>query len=303
MNKYKLGFVILHYHVIDETIRCVESIISQIDTKNYSIVIVDNASTNGTGKELKEKYRDNKKVHVLLNDKNLGFSKGNNVGFKYAKEKLKCDFICMTNNDTEIIQNNFFETILKEYEKSNFAVLGPEIHLLDGTIFNYRKRLFTLEEIETEKKRMHKNLFLNYTFIESIILSLKSGIKKLIRWDKIKEKNPKEEKLDGRLENVWLHGCCLIFSPIYINIFDGLEEKTFFYGEESFLFIRLLRNNMKNVYCPDVKIFHAEKASTSAVTGKNYKKRRFVYQSHLNSLHLLKEDYLKDLESIRNYIF
>ena len=66
MKNKKIVFLILHYYTIDDTIKCVNSIKSNIDADNYEIVIVDNASPNDTGKELEELYKDNDKIHVLI---------------------------------------------------------------------------------------------------------------------------------------------------------------------------------------------------------------------------------------------
>ena len=53
---------------------CVASIDNNIDTEKYHIVIVDNASPNGSGKELEEYYEHSEKVTVLLSEENLGFA-------------------------------------------------------------------------------------------------------------------------------------------------------------------------------------------------------------------------------------
>lgn len=299
----KIGFVILHYQVINETIACIESILNLLDTDNFHIVVVDNGSSNNSGKELEQKYRDNEKVKVIITGKNNGFSGGNNIGFLYIKQECHCDFVVLTNNDTELIQNDFFHQILAEYKKSHFAVLGPEIILLDNTICSYPKRILKLEEIKHDRKRVKRLIFKNKFFIESFILSVKKYIMKLINWDKIRHNFREAPKIDGRMENVRLHGCCLVFSPEYIEKFDGLDNRTFFYGEEDVLFVRLMRNHMKSVYQPLVKIKHHEQAATSELMEKDYKKRRFTYEQHINTLQMLEDLYNEDIESLREYIF
>ena len=69
-KKYSLGFVVLHYIAIEDTIECINSIINHIDTDNYEIVVVDNASPNNTGNDLLKKYKNHEKVSVILNNKN-----------------------------------------------------------------------------------------------------------------------------------------------------------------------------------------------------------------------------------------
>ena len=130
----KIVFVILHYNAIQETENCVESIEKKIDKKNYHIVIIDNASPNNSGSELKRKFCDKDNVTVILNKENLGFARGNNIGYRYAVNVLKADFICIMNNDTLIEQNDFFEVICDEYKKSNYGIMGPKIYLNEGRV-------------------------------------------------------------------------------------------------------------------------------------------------------------------------
>lgn len=302
MKEFKLVFVILHYQVVEETKACVSSIINRIDTTNYEIVIVDNGSPNQSGKLLQQEYAKEDRVIVLLAGGNLGFSAGNNIGFAYAKNNLHADFICMTNNDTEIMQDDFMNMIVEEYKESNFAVLGPEIMLEDGSICAYPKQVLKLNEIEKDRERVKKLLWKNKWFIESVHLFLYKYISKVIRWNRIRHRFREVPSIESRQENVRLHGCCMVFSPVYINAFDGLDVRTHFYGEEDILFVRIIRNHMKSVYQPKLKIFHHEEAATSDRMGKSYKKRRFIYETHLETLEMLEKMYQEDIESIKDYI-
>ena len=213
---YKLGFVILQYMNKKETIKCVQSIIERIDNKNYEIVVVDNGSSNNVGVEIKEKYKKNNKVHVILNDKNLGFSGGNNIGFEYAKNKLKCDFIVMTNNDTYLVQDDFFEKILKEYKESKFAVLGPKILLPNNKVYYFEGKLRKIHDIKKINFKLYIKLLVNYLYLHNFIMKNN----KVVINDNI--------KLNEKRYDVMLHGCCLIFSPEYIKLFNRNRAKNFF---------------------------------------------------------------------------
>ena len=104
------AYLVLHYKNADVTEQCIQSLLSN-DMEDSCIVIVDNASPNGSGKELEEYYEHSEKVTVLLSEENLGFAKGNNIGYQYCVQKLKSDFVCALNNDTLLIQKNFFSLI------------------------------------------------------------------------------------------------------------------------------------------------------------------------------------------------
>ncbi|OCN05576.1 hypothetical protein A4S06_08400 [Erysipelotrichaceae bacterium MTC7] len=301
-NGYSFGFVILHYQVEKVTIDCVASILNRVDSDNYQIVIVDNASPNKSGIALKKYYEDHKNIHVLMLEEGLGFSGGNNKGFKYAKYELHCDFIVMLNNDTLIIQDDFIKQIVDEYKQSQFAVLGPEIHLPNGKVDVYPFQILKLAELDKDRERIHALLKKNKSGIESIELNTKHAIMKLIRWESWRHKLREDKPVPVRQEMVRLHGCCLIFSPVYVKAFDGLDNRTMFYGEEDILFVRLIRNHMLSVYQPKVKIMHMEQVSTGSKMKTAAKKRRYVYETHLETLDMLEALYHEDLDSLKGYI-
>ena len=83
MQKKKIVYLILHYLTYDETIKCVDSIKSYNKNNDYEIVIVDNGSNNRTGERLLNDYKKEKNVHIIISKENLGFARGNNLGFKY----------------------------------------------------------------------------------------------------------------------------------------------------------------------------------------------------------------------------
>lgn len=276
----KVVYVILHYYTIEDTIKCVESILSREKNNNYEIVIVDNNSPNKTGIELKNKYISYDKIHVLINNKNLGFSAGNNIGFKYAKYELKADYIVLLNNDTYLLQDNFAQYIIDDFRKYNYAVLGPKIHTKDKICGPLWDKPFTRDSLKKELCKLRIKLFAQYFNI-----SLRKFWKKNI--EEIKEYTEIQE-------NVIIHGCFLIFSPVYVDKFDGLLEKTFFYGEEIILYNRLKRNNMKILFDPQLEIFHNEFSSTNIGT-KNNRQREIKRMSRLiKAFEIIVKDWDKD---------
>lgn len=278
-------FVILHYINIKDTIECIYSIKKNIKYENLKIVVVDNNSPNNTGKELSELFNYDDKVTVLENKKNLGFAQGNNVGFKYAKEKLKADFICLINNDTIIEQEDFIDICIDMYENKGYHIIGPDIvSLVDG----YHQS--PLREDTMEYKRLIKtfivvisHLLINYAMLEDIIRKIKIYIKRVLD---IKHKSNTRNCSDYNKpkEAVILHGACLIFSPKYVYRFSGICKDTFMYGEEEILFYLCKKLEFKYIYTPEIKIFHKEGSSTkTALDNTDYKKSRFYYSNKLKS--------------------
>lgn len=287
---YNHSFVILHYNSINDTIECVESIKCNLKDKDYSIIIVDNASTNDSGSELVEKYKDSSNIYVILNKDNLGFAKGNNLGFKMAKNEFNSNFIMLINNDTVINQNDFLDRIEEIYEESEFYVLGPDIITSDKIHQNPQKMNgYTKKGVIKQILRYSCLLILNYT-------SLEDKIRKLVR--NIKGVQEKNYNYLNKHFNVQLHGSCLIFSRKYIDKYDGLYDKTFMYLEEDILFYLCKQNNMTTLYDPTIKILHKEDGATDSTFNKSKMKNRFIYLNSLKSAFKLLELMFKKGEEI-----
>lgn len=295
MNE-RIGFVILHYNVINETIACVDSIIKNIDTDDYYIVVVDNKSPNHTGEKLMKRYYKQEHIKVILNSGNLGFARGNNVGYRYAVENLQCSFICILNNDTLLIQDDFFAVIKQEYEKSAFGILGPKILLKDGQVNFLYYRFPDLKHFENELKRHKRDYWqmkwhLNYPIVAYKLI--KNKINKLLGREKESDYRKYQlfTQLDIRRENVILHGCCIIFSPKYIETYEeAFNPKTFLYKEEELLYLRCKKADLRVVYNPMLKIKHLEDIATNSQNRKRRDKIMVWLENQIRSLEILIEE-------------
>jgi len=85
----KVFVLTLNYNGKDLTIECVNSILKS-EYKNFSVVVIDNGSTDGSVKALREKFGN--RIVILENQKNLGYARGFNVGLKFAFEDNKADY-------------------------------------------------------------------------------------------------------------------------------------------------------------------------------------------------------------------
>jgi GT2 family glycosyltransferase len=273
-------FVILHYCSIKDTYDCVDSILKRVDTDNYNIIIVDNGSPNATGKQLQNTYKNNSKITVLITQENLGFAKGNNIGFIYAKVYFNPDFIILLNSDTLLIQDNFCKCIMEEYSQSHFAALGPQIHSPHGISSQNPGKSFIVKGFELWKMIIQTafKLFLTKLYFDFIIDFIRC-IK-----HKIQESRPGSDKTGTRADDVILHGCCLIFSRKFIDLFDGLDPRTFMYMEEEILYLHIKTNGLLSVYTPNITIYHLDDASINYVYSKPHNKNLFLYANSLKSL-------------------
>lgn len=291
---YKFGFVVLNYNTYDFTEDFIKSVKKNVKLHDYSIIIVDNDSPDKSGNILKEKYLKDDKITVIINNENYGFSKGNNIGIRYAIKTLNCDFVVMTNSDTCIIDNSFCDNIIEEYNNSKAAIIGPEINNPDGGHQYPSSPFISAKVLNKELFSLRLHYLLNKISLDGIYSKILNGIK-----NKENNLNFKNE----RKENVILHGSCIIFTPKYFEGNSvGIPEKTKFYCEEQFIYLYAQKKGFKIVYNPNIKILHRINGATKKTYINEKNKNNFKYQNKINStkklIKYLKEEKEKDDKDI-----
>lgn len=275
----KFCFIILHYKTADDTIECINSI-ENLEEALY-IVVIDNASNNGSIEKVEKACQKYSNVHVIKNNYNLGFAEGNNVGFDYVKNKICADFVAVINNDIVIPDKKFINKVKKLYAETQFDLAGPDIEsLIDHG---------------------HQNPMLD------TVMSVRSVNKEIIRYrllrilnrtnlyDKIKKagsanKKASVHKTEQRKENVTLHGAFMIFSKNYIaNEECFFRPGTFLYMEEMILYRYCMLRHYKMVYDPDITVYHKEDSSTSSLFAVPKDKRDFVFSNMIKSFKVYKK--------------
>ncbi|KKX43458.1 hypothetical protein WH27_15265 (plasmid) [Lactiplantibacillus plantarum] len=251
----RVTFVILHYMAESATAECINSLIKNLAYPNFQMVVVDNGSSNRSFAHLKESYEDQSNLTFIDNDENLGFAQGNNLGYQYAKIKLKSDFIVMLNNDTEITQSDFCDIALNIYRERQYAVLGPDIITLDGAHQN------PMPQKSWSSFRLRVFQFKTWLrFVDSKFLDLGPIIEKQINMHRLSLQSQRQvDEMDGAR----LHGACWIFSPKYVERFEGINPNTFLYMEEDLLKMAMDRFGLKMIYSNKLRILHKENVSTN----------------------------------------
>jgi O-antigen biosynthesis protein len=111
------SIVLLTFNQLEFTKHCIDSIRTYTDKDAYELIIIDNASTDGTVDWLKRQTG----IKVIYNTENLGFPKGCNQGIEVSKG----DNILLLNNDT-VVTFNWLDNLLKcLYSDENIGAVGP----------------------------------------------------------------------------------------------------------------------------------------------------------------------------------
>jgi len=122
MDQLYASIVVLCYNGLEEATRpCLESIIANTPINAYELIIVDNASTDGTVEYLRILSEQYAHVRIQLNDSNKGYAGGNNDGIKHAQGQ----YVILLNNDT-LVPADWLDKLLRLFnEQPSVGLVGP----------------------------------------------------------------------------------------------------------------------------------------------------------------------------------
>lgn len=121
------SIVILTHNQLDYTKRCLESI-AMHTPEAHELIVVDNASTDGTVEYLKAWVETHPQHRVIFNEENKGFSAGNNQGIGLARG----EYIMVLNNDT-VVTPGWLGRLLKCANTSpKIGIVGPVTNEISG---------------------------------------------------------------------------------------------------------------------------------------------------------------------------
>jgi GT2 family glycosyltransferase len=111
--------------------RCLRSFFDNTSDSHCRVVVVDNASTDGSVEMVQQNYSQ---IDVICNSVNTGFSKANNQGIRYALQK-GAKQVLLLNNDVEIAGKKWFEEFTAVLESNNkIGIVGCKLLFADGTL-------------------------------------------------------------------------------------------------------------------------------------------------------------------------
>ena len=111
-----VSIIIVNYNTCKITDACIASVVDKTKGVSYEIILVDNASTDGS----KEFFEHDERVIYIYSEINGGFGVGNNIGMKRAKGK----YFFLLNSDTILINNAVKEFYDYAEAQGKLAVYG-----------------------------------------------------------------------------------------------------------------------------------------------------------------------------------
>lgn len=127
-----VSIIIVNWNKANLLQRCLDSIKLLTAYPNYNVIVVDNASDDGSINLLNAQFPW---VNVICNADNVGFSLGNNMGIDYAMKHYRPDFILLLNNDTEIIEKDWLSRLVCDASTGNgIGVIGCKLLSQNGEV-------------------------------------------------------------------------------------------------------------------------------------------------------------------------
>jgi len=235
MQKTDLSIIIVNYNVKEFLQNLIHSIYQAVKNITYEIIIVDNASEDGSIEFLKEKFSD---VKLIENKKNLGFSKANNIGLKEAKG----EFLLLLNPDTIVSEDTFDKMIMFFKENPGAGLAGCKILNPDGTLQLACRRSFPGPWTS----------FCKVTGLSSFFP--KSRL--FARYNLTFLDENQTNEVDA------ISGSFMMFTREVYEKVGGLDEDFFMYGEDLDLCYRIQKEGYKVFYVHSTQIIHYKGEST-----------------------------------------
>ena len=92
-----VSIIIVNYNTCRMTAECIDSVFEKTHGIDFEIILVDNASTDGS----REHFAGDSRITYIYNDENLGFGRANNAGIERARGR----YVFLLNSDTLLIGN------------------------------------------------------------------------------------------------------------------------------------------------------------------------------------------------------
>lgn len=255
----QLSVIIVTYNSIGHIGACLDSIQKKTRELKYEVIVVDNASSDGTAELIEQEYPW---VTLIRNNKNLGFGTANNRGAEQATGEV----LAIINDDTLQTENALkaaYDTIKDE---ETFGVLGFHLTYADGSHQDSVRRFPAFWDQAMILKKLHR-VFPNAKRMQRYLAT---------DFDYSREQDVEQ-----------LMGACMILRREVFEESGGFDERFFVWFEEVDLQKRIQEDQgLRTIYSPTPEMVHIKSASfgkqLSTTNQKMFNKsmRQYFFKHH-----------------------
>ena len=241
-----ISVIIVNFNTKELTANCLNSIFESTSGVSFEVILVDNASTDGS----KAHFKKDNRITFVESESNLGFGRANNLGVAYASG----EYYLFLNSDT-LLKNNALKIFLEAarcYYQGSIGAMGCLLQDEKGKVIHSFGSFTTPASIVTD-------------YIKSLL-----GFK---TEDKPLQVPPYEVD--------YVCGADLFLPAKVFDMLGGFDSAFFMYYEENDLQRRMALAGYKRYIIPEPSIVHLEGASYQAVTRRKTSSKRINSDSSL----------------------
>ena len=220
-----LSILIVNYNGKKFLADCFASIKRHV-TCSYEIIVVDNASADGSCEFIAENYPE---VRLVASSVNTGFTGGNNLGGEHARG----EFLLLLNNDTVLLSD--IAPAVAEFDDPTLGALGCHLVYGNGTL----QHSFGFE----------------HTPGRLVLFWLLGDLFKRFAPAKLAETEP-AEYARKQAHVAWVSGAFLLTRTALWHQLGGLDTRYFMYVEDVDYCKRVAEADYRVEYFPGAKIIH-----------------------------------------------
>jgi GT2 family glycosyltransferase len=217
--------IVLTWNGKKDTLECLNSL-KELVYPNYRVLVVDNASADGTAEQVRSQFPD---VELIVNKDNFRFAGGNNSGIEYALSK-NADYTLLLNNDTIVDKTFIDELVLTAESDSQIGMVGPKMYYYSDP----NRIWYAGGKIEWWKG------WLSHIGVRGIDNGQYCQTK----------------------ETDFISGCCVLVKREVVETIGILDTAYYIYGEDVDWCIRAFRAGYRLMFEPKAKIWHKLSVST-----------------------------------------
>ncbi|MCF0199612.1 MAG: glycosyltransferase family 2 protein [Bacteroidaceae bacterium] len=228
----KVSVIIVNYKTPRLTIECIDSVKAHTRATNYEIVVVDNASGDGSVSDIRAAHPD---VTVVESPGNIGFGRANNLGYEHCTG----DYIFLLNSDTLLVNDAI-------HILATFLETHPTAGIAGGTLTNAEGRM-----VSSYKE-----------FLPSLFCEFDNMLHGPFRWW-AKRRVRRELTANGHAEVGFITGADMMLRRQWVEQVGMFDPAFFMYYEETDMTRRYTRAGLPSFFVPAARIIHLESQSVT----------------------------------------
>ena len=231
--------IIVNYNAGETITRCVQSVLSS--TEKANITVADNASTDGSIKQIESLFGHLKNVEFVCNDQNIGFARAVNSAAANGKEEL----LLILNPDCELLSGALGHLQQALDHDPLAALSGPKVVDRAGVV--------------------QKGTLRDFPDPWNSLVTL-TGFWRLGRWfSAFRGVNRHESGLpDGNTIAEAVSGACMLLRREDFESVGGMDEGYGLHCEDLDLMYRLQQQGKHCVFVPAARVFHQQGVSSGS---------------------------------------